>query len=76
MLAIFAITKICSSHNAIPLYGFMSKICIMVLWLNEDRLLKVVMLAALERGSKIKWVQNLKQSLEMFGRGAVCAKDL
>ena len=34
---------------------------------DEDRLLKVVMLEALEIGSKIKWVQNLKQSLEMFG---------
>ena len=40
-----------------------------VLRLNEDRLLKVVMLEALERGSKIEWVQNLKQSLEMFGWG-------
>ena len=29
----------------------------MVLRLNEDRLLKVVMLEALERVSKIKWVQ-------------------
>ena len=36
---------------------------------DEDRLLKVVMLEALEIGSKIKWVQNLKQSLEMFGWG-------
>ena len=36
-----------------------------VLRLNEDRLLKVVMLEALEKGSKIEWVQNLKQSLEI-----------
>ena len=47
-----------------------------VLRLNEDRLLKVVMLEALERGNKIKWVQNLKQSLEMLGWGAICAEDL
>ena len=47
-----------------------------VLRLNEDRLLKVVMLEALERGNKIKWVQNLKQSLEMFGWGAICVEDL
>ena len=31
---------------------------------------------ALERGSKIKWVQNLKQSLEMFGWGAICVEEL
>ena len=36
---------------------------------DEDRLLKVVMLEALERGSKIEWVQNLKQRLETFGWG-------
>ena len=47
-----------------------------VLRLNEDRLLKVVMLEALERGSKIKWVQNLKQSLEVFGWEAICVEDL
>ena len=32
----------------------------MVLRLNEERLPKVVMLEALEKGCKIKWVQNLK----------------
>ena len=35
-----------------------------------------MMLEALERGSKIKLMQNVKQSLEMFGWGAICAEDL
>ena len=35
-----------------------------VLRLNEERLLKVVMLEALERECKTKRVQNLKKSLE------------
>ena len=47
-----------------------------VLRWNEDRLLKVMMLEALEKGSKIKWVQNLKQSLKMFGWGAIWVEDL
>ena len=38
--------------------------------------LKVVMLEPLGRGSKIRCVQNLKQSLEMFGWGAICVEDL
>ena len=45
-----------------------------VLRLNEDRLLKVVMLEALERGSKIKSVQDLKQSLEVVGWGRFVRK--
>ena len=45
-----------------------------VLRLNEDRLLKVVMLEALERGSKIKCVQNLKSGDVWMG--AISAEDL
>ena len=29
--------------------------------------MKVVMLKALEMGVKVKWVQNLEESLRMFG---------
>ena len=49
---------------------------VMVLRLNEERLLKVVMLEALEKGCKIKWVQNLKNCLEMFGWDGVSVEDL
>ena len=35
--------------------------------MNDDRLVKVVMLEALEIGSKVKWVKDLQQSLEKFG---------
>ena len=35
--------------------------------MNEDRLVKVVMLEALEIGSKVKWVKDLQQSLEKLG---------
>ena len=73
--------------NMMPLRWAGMRRCIefwvMVLRLNEDRLLKVVMLQALERGSKIKWGQNLKQSLEMFrwgggggGGGDLCGRPL
>ena len=66
--------------NMMPLKWEGMKRCIefwvTVMRMNEDRLLKVVMLEALERGSKVKWVQNLKQSLEMFGWGAICVEDL
>ena len=47
-----------------------------VLRLNEERLLKVVMLEALERGCKVKWVQYLRKSLEMFGWDGISAEDL
>ena len=50
--------------NMMPLKWEGMKRCIefwvTVMRMNEDRLLKVVMLEALERGSKVKWVQNLK----------------
>ena len=68
--------------NMMPLKWEGMKRCIefwvMVMRMNEDRLLKVVMLEALERGRKVKWVQNLKQSLEMFGWGAIylCGRPL
>ena len=47
-----------------------------VLRLNEDRLLKAVMLETLEGGSNFRWIQNLKQSLEMFVwmRGVLCGR--
>ena len=48
----------------------------MVLRLNEERLLKVVMLEALQKGCKIKWVQNLKKCMEMFGWDGVTVEDL
>ena len=35
--------------------------------MDEERLMKVVMLEALEMGVKVKWVQNLEESLRMFG---------
>ena len=35
--------------------------------MNDDRLVKVVMLEALEIGSKVKWVKDLQQSLENLG---------
>ena len=49
---------------------------VMVLRLNEERLLKEVMLEALEKGCKIKWVQNLKKCLGMFGWDGVSVEDL
>ena len=44
--------------------------------LNEERLLKVVMLEALGKWCKIKWVQNLKTYLEMVGWDGVSVEDL
>ena len=38
--------------------------------------MKVVMLEALEKRCKIKWVQNLKKCLEMFGWDGVSVEDL
>ena len=35
--------------------------------MNDNRLVKVVMLEALEVGSKVKWVKDLQQSLEKLG---------
>ena len=38
-----------------------------VMRMNDNRLVKVVMLEALEVGSKVKWVKDLQQSLEKLG---------
>ena len=66
--------------NMVPLRWEGMRRCIefwvMVLRLNEERLLKVVMLEAFEKGCKIKWVQNLKKCLEMFGWDGVSVEDL
>ena len=35
--------------------------------MNDDRLVKVVMLEALELGSKVRWVKDLHQNLERCG---------
>ena len=35
--------------------------------MNDDRLVKVVMLEALEIGSKVRWVKEFQQSLEKLG---------
>ena len=35
--------------------------------MNDSRLVKMVMLEALEVGSKVKWVKDLQQSLEKLG---------
>ena len=40
---------------------------VQVLRMNDDRLVKVVMLEALEIGSKVKWIKDLQQSLEKLG---------
>ena len=40
---------------------------VQVVRMNDDRLVKVVMLEALEIGSKVKWVKELQQSLEKLG---------
>ena len=39
---------------------------IKVMEIDEERLIKV-MLEALEMGVKVKWVQNLEESLRTFG---------
>ena len=38
-----------------------------VMRLEERRILKLVMLEALELGKGVKWVKDLQSSLEMFG---------
>ena len=57
--------------NMMPLRWEGMKRCIefwvKVMKMDEERLMKVVMLAALEMGVKVKWVQNLEESLRMFG---------
>ena len=40
---------------------------VQVMRMNDNRLVKVVMLEALEVGSKVKWVKDLQQSLEKLG---------
>ena len=40
---------------------------VQVMKMNDHRLVKVVMLEALEIGSKVKWVKDLQRSLEMLG---------
>ena len=40
---------------------------VQVMRMNDDRLVKVVMLEALEIGSKVRWVKDLQQSLEKLG---------
>ena len=35
--------------------------------LEEGRILKLVMLEALELGKRVRWVKDLQSSLEMFG---------
>ena len=40
---------------------------VQVMRVADGRLLKTVMIEALELGSKVKWVKNLWQSLEVFG---------
>ena len=38
-----------------------------VMRMDDDRLVKVVMLEVLESGSKVRWVKDLQQGLEKFG---------
>ena len=40
---------------------------VQVMRMNDNRLVKVVMLEALEVGSKVKWVKDLQQSLAKLG---------
>ena len=40
---------------------------VQVMRMNNDRLIKVVMLEALELGSGVRWVKDLHQSLERCG---------
>ena len=57
--------------NMMPLRWEGMKRCIefwvKVMKMDEERLMKVVMLEALEMDVKVKWVQNLEESLRMFG---------
>ena len=43
------------------------EIWVQVMRMNDDRLVKVVMLVVLEIGSKVRWVRDLQQSLEKLG---------
>ena len=49
---------------------------IKVMRMDKERLMKVVMLEALEMGGKVKWVQNLEESLRMFGWGGMSSEAL
>ena len=40
---------------------------VQVMRMNDNRSVKVVMLETLEIGSKVKWVNDLQQSLKMLG---------
>ena len=40
---------------------------VQVMRMDDDSLVKVVMLEALESGSKVRWVKDLQQGLEKFG---------
>ena len=40
---------------------------VQVMRMGDGRLVKVVMLEVLELGSKVRWVKELQQCLEMFG---------
>ena len=49
---------------------------IKVMRIDEERLMKVVMLEALEMEVKVEWVQNLEESLRMFGWGGMSSEAL
>ncbi len=57
--------------NMMPLRWEGRKRCIefwiKVMRMDKERLMKVVMLEALEMGGKVKWVQNLEENMRMFG---------
>ena len=42
-------------------------IWVQVMRIDENRLVKVVMLEVLKMGSRVRWVQNLKQSMKEIG---------
>ena len=47
-----------------------------VMRLGEGRILKLVMLEALELGKGVRWVKDLQSSLEMFGWSALMVEAL
>ena len=49
---------------------------IKVMRMDKERLMKVVMLEALEMGGKVKWVQNLEENLRMFRWGGMSSEAL
>ena len=49
---------------------------IKVMRIDEERLMKVVMLEALEMEVKVEWVQNLEESLRKFGWGGMSSEAL